>query len=435
MKPLFIKGGHMIDPSRQIDEKMNLLCRNGLIDWCGPGTPDSLSENTVTVDAAGLVLCPGLIDFHCHLREPGNEDAETIATGTAAAAKGGFTTVCAMPNTTPPLDSRASLNEVKSLAEAEGKIRVIPAGCVSLGRQGQFLAPMGELAEAGVMGFTDDGNMVASSRLMRLALEYAKTFGLPVIDHCEDINLCPMNGINEGIISNRLGLAGSPAASEEIIVARNIALAAATGGWAHITHVSTAGAVAMIKQARQQGVRVTADVTPHHLTLTEAAVLGYNTSAKVNPPLRTAEDNRALLDTLIDGTIDAIATDHAPHRLIDKQVEFALAASGISGFETALAVLLGLVHEQKIELTTLIEKMTTAPARLLGERCGKLGTLGVGAMADVTIFDPEREWVVEAAGFTSKGKHSPWQGQRLKGRVVATLYQGQIVYQDTERKH
>lgn len=426
MKTILIKGGRIIDPARGIDETADLLISGKKISAMGQGL--EAPAGAEVINAGKLIVCPGFIDLHCHLREPGFEDKETIATGTRAAARGGFTTVCAMPNTSPPLDSEAAVRSVREKAEAAGPVRVLLIGCVSRGRKGEVLAEMGELASAGAVAFSDDGNTV-SSLLMRPALEYSLALGLPVIDHCEDTALSADGQMNEGIIATRLGLKGIPAAAEEAIVTRDISLAQLTGGHLHIAHVSTAGSVELIRHAQEKGIKVTAEVTPHHLTLTEEAVMGYNTSAKVTPPLRTTRDIEALIEGLKDGTISAIATDHAPHTITDKLCEFALAPSGISGLETALGSLMGLVHSGALDLITLLDRLTGGPAKVIG-REGEMGTLANGASADITIFDPDLEWVVDTGDFASKGKNTPLAGATLKGKVVTTIAQGQLVYRD-----
>jgi dihydroorotase len=343
-----------------------------------------------------------------------------------------------MPNTNPPLDNQSSIDYVKKTAETAGIVRVLPIGCITKGRQGKELTEMNELAEMGVIGFSDDGNPVPSSRVMSLAMDYSKELGLPIIDHCEDKELSDGGLMNDGWVSARLGLKGMPKASEEIIVARDILLAEMTAAKLHIAHVSTAGSVELIKRAKDKGVAVTAEVTPHHLTLTEARVMGiepvnnerlvYDTNAKVNPPLRTEEDIAALIQGLKDGTIDAIATDHAPHTLADKMCEFGLAAFGISGLETAFGCLMGLMHDDRLSLNTLISKLTVEPAKIIGTRYGELGTLKSGCRADVTIFDPKKEWLVVSDNFASKGKNTPFNGHRYTGKVLMTIAAGQIVY-------
>jgi dihydroorotase len=435
---LLISGGRIIDPSQAIDKAADLLISKGKIVWIGDKGTSPAQTDLKTIDAAGLIVCPGFIDLHCHLREPGFEDKETISTGTEAAAKGGFTTVCCMPNTNPPLDNQSSIDYVKKTAETAGIVRVLPIGCITKGRQGKELTEMNELAEMGVIGFSDDGNSVASSRVMSLAMDYSKELGLPIIDHCEDKELSDGGLMNDGWVSARLGLKGMPKASEEIIVARDILLAEMTAAKLHIAHVSTAGSVELIKRAKDKGVAVTAEVTPHHLTLTEARVMGiepvnnerlvYDTNAKVNPPLRTEEDIAALIQGLKDGTIDAIATDHAPHTLADKMCEFGLAAFGISGLETAFGCLMGLMHDDRLSLNTLISKLTVEPAKIIGTRYGELGTLKPGCRADVTIFDPKKEWLVVSDNFASKGKNTPFNGHRYTGKVLMTIAAGQIVY-------
>jgi dihydroorotase len=426
MKPLLIQGGQIIDPSQGIELTGNLLITEGKISWLGEELPTDYD----ILNAKGLVVCPGFIDLHCHLRQPGDEEKETIASGSRAAARGGFTTVCCMPNTNPPLDNQTAIEFIKSKSAAEGVVRVLPIGCISKGRKGEELAEMGELALCGVIAFSDDGEPVLSSYLMRQALDYSRAFDLPVIDHCEDKALTEGGQMNEGVISTRLGLRGIPSAAEEIMVARDLALAQLTGGRLHIAHVTTEGSVELIRQAKDKGIKVTAEVTPHHLTLTEERVIGYDTNAKVNPPLRTKQDIKALIQGLNENTIDIIATDHAPHTEADKLCEFDLAPFGISGFETALGSLMSLVHSGELSLTTLIAKLTYEPARIIGNRYGGLGTLAIGAPADVTIFDPNIEWVVDTNDFASKGRNTPLAGEQLKGRVMATIFQGNLVHKD-----
>jgi len=434
MKPLLIHGGHIIDPGQGIDEAASLLIEDGKISWLGKGEITPPPTDYDMLDASGLIVCPGFVDLHCHLRQPGFEEKETIATGTRAAARGGFTTICCMPNTEPPLDNRATIDYVKSTAASEGIVRVLPIGCISRGRKGEELTGMAELASAGAIAFSDDGEPALNSDLMRQAMDYSRVSGLPIIDHCEDTALSKGGQVNEGAISTKLGLKGIPNAAEEIIVARDLALAQLTGGWLHVAHTTTKGSVDLIRRAREKGIRVTAEVTPHHLTLTEEAVTGYNTNAKVNPPLRTRQDIEALIQGLKENVIDIIATDHAPHTEADKQREFALAPFGISGFETALGSLMSLVHGKKLTLATLISKLTCEPARIIGNKYGKLGTLAIGAPADITIFDPAREWVVDTRAFASRGKNTPLEGSVLKGRIMATIFQGKLVYGDDSVK-
>ena len=425
MKDLVIKGGRIIDPANNVNSICDILIANGVIKTIGTKIP--AAPGSGIIDAGGKVVCPGFIDLHCHLRQPGFEAKETIATGTRAAAKGGFTTVCCMPNTNPPLDNVPLVEFVKSIAEKEGSIRVLPIGCITRGRKGEELSDMAEMAGAGVVGFSDDGNYVKNARLMKCAMEYSLPLGLPIIEHCEDPDLAQDGQMNEGIIATRLGLCGIPAAAEEIAVARDILLAQLTGARLHIAHVSTKGSVELLRWAKQRGIRVTAEVAPHHLTLTEERVLGYNTAAKVNPPLRTESDIESLIEGLNEGTIDIIATDHAPHTLNDKLCEFGTAASGISGFETMLGSLMKLVDTGKITLPLLIAKLTSEPGRLLG---GRFGSLTPGVSADITIFDPEAAWTVEAGKFASKGKNTPLDGETLKGKVICTVFGGAVVFKD-----
>jgi len=428
VKPILIQGGRIIDPSQGIDKAGDLLIAEGKISKLGKVPPPK--TNYDILPAEGLIVCPGFIDLHCHLRQPGFEEKETIATGTQAAARGGFTTICCMPNTNPPLDNPATIDYVKSTAAAEGMVQVLPVGCVSKGRKGKRLTEMDKLASAGVIAYSDDGRPVTSSHLMRQALKSSHTLGLPVINHCEDIALTKGGQMNEGTISTRLGLRGIPAVAEETMVARDIALAQLTGGWLHIAHVSTRNSVDLIRQAKKKGIAVTAEVTPHHLTLTEEIVISYNTNAKVKPPLRTRRDINALIHGLNDNTIDVIATDHAPHTEADKRRQFNLAPFGISGLETALGSLMGLVHDKQLALPTLIAKLTFEPAKIIGNQHGKLGTLAVGAGADVTLLDPNMEWVVNTKDFVSKGRNTPLAGSVLKGKVMATIFQGKLVYKD-----
>jgi dihydroorotase len=435
---LLISGGRIIDPSQEIDKAADLLISKGKITWIGDKGTAPAQTDLKTIDAAGLIVCPGFIDLHCHLREPGFEDKETISTGTKAAARGGFTTVCCMPNTNPPLDNQSSIDYVKKTAETAAIVQVLPVGCITKGRQGKELTEMNELAEMGVIGFSDDGNPVDSSRVMSLAMDYSKALGLPIIDHCEDKELSDGGLMNDGWVSARLGLKGIPKASEEIVVARDILLAQMTAARLHIAHVSTAGSVELIRRAKDKGLAVTAEVTPHHLTLTETRVMGiktgknerlvYDTNAKVNPPLRTEEDIDALIQGLKDGTVDAIGTDHAPHTIADKICEFGLAAFGISGLETAFGCLMSLVQGDRLSLNTLISKLTVEPAKIIGNKYGELGTLKPGSRADVTIFNPTTDWLVDSRKFASKGKNTPFNNYKFKGKVLMTITSGQVVY-------
>ncbi|MFC2045118.1 dihydroorotase [Chloroflexota bacterium] len=431
---LLIDNGRIIDPSQGIDHVGRLLISNGEIIWIGKAEATPPLPVYDTLHAQDLIVCPGFIDLHCHLRQPGFEEKETIATGTQAAARGGFTTVCCMPNTNPPLDNPDTIYYVKSTATAEGVVRVLPIGCISKGRKGRQLAQLEDLASSGVIGFSDDGSPVKGSRLMQQALECSYLLNLPIIDHCEDKTLTRGGVMNEGELATKLELVGIPAAAEEKMIARDLRISKLTGGWLHIAHVSTAGSVNIIRHAKQDGIRVTAEVTPHHLTLTENALIGYNTNAKVNPPLRTKKDTSELIQGLKDNTIDIIATDHAPHTEMDKCCEIYAAQFGISVFETAFGSLMSLVHDNQIDLTTLITKLTTEPANFIGNKYGKLGTLSKGAPADITIFNPNIEWTVDTNDFTSKGKNTPLNGLTLKGKIMATVSRGEIIYKDDRVK-
>lgn len=437
---LLIHGGRIVDPGQGIDRVGDLLIAEGRIVQIGDTIAEEPSVAAIIskarhLDAAGLVVCPGFVDLHCHLREPGFEYKETIATGTKAAAIGGFTTVCCMANTQPPLDAVTAVDWVKERTSKDSLIAVLPIGCVSEGRKGEELTDMAGLAGAGVVAFSDDGDPVASSQLMRRAMEYSRDLALPIIDHCEDRALSHGGVLNEGRVSTETGLRGIPAVAEEVMVARDLVLARATGARLHIAHASTEGSVQLIRDAKEKGISVTAEVTPHHLTLTEERIVSgspdkpFDTSAKVNPPLRTKADIEALIDGLRDDVIDAIATDHAPHTLAGKDCEMELAAFGISGFETAFGCLMDLVHREEIGLMRLLSKLTCEPAKIIG-RNGELGTLKLGAPANVAILDPDREWIVDSREFASKGKNTPYDGCRFKGKVMATMANGTIVYMD-----
>jgi dihydroorotase len=350
---------------------------------------------------------------------------ETVATGAMAAAAGGFTAVCAMPNTDPPLDNQGAIGFVIAQAQRAGKARVYPVGTISVGQLGEKLSEFGELVSAGAVAVSDDGRPVMSSHLMRTAMEYATTFGIPVADHCEDLPLAKGGAMHEGIVATRLGLKGIPAAAEEIHVARDIILSQLTGGMVHLCHVSTRGSVALLRRAKELGLRVTAEVTPHHFTLTHHACEGYNTNAKMYPPLRTEADVRAVREGLADGTIDTIATDHAPHHRDEKSVHFEDAARGIVGLETMLPLSLALVAQGAMTMERMVEALTLAPARNLGV---DRGTLAVGAPADVTIFDPDREWTLEAGSLASKSKNTPFDRWSMRGRVTRTIVGGRSMW-------
>ena len=388
---LILKGGRVIDPSQNIDGTRDVLLVDGRV--AELSSTLATHEDAQLVDCSGLVVTPGLIDVHVHLREPGGEHKETIATGAAAAAAGGFTSICAMPNTDPPIEGPAGEGFVVAEGKKAGKARVYPIGCISAGRAGKRLALVGEMVEAGAVAITDDGSPVMDSGLMRLALEYAQSFGIPVADHPEDLTLSAKGHMNDGVMSSRLGLAGKPNASEDIHIVRDLMLAELTGGHIHLQHCSTRLGVEMIRQAKARGVRVTAEASPHHLVLTEEAVEGYRTEAKMNPPLRTQEDVDAVRAGLADGTLDTIATDHAPHHYDEKEAAFADAPNGIVGLETALGIILThVVKEGLIDLATMVDRMSCQPARAFNLPGG---TLAEGAPADVTVFDADKAWTVD----------------------------------------
>lgn len=429
MSDLLLKGGRVIDPSQKLDEVADVLIRDGKIAEVGK---DLKAENVEVKDVTGMIVCPGLVDIHCHLREPGLERKETIATGTRAAAAGGFTTVLPMPNTAPVADSPASILYVRDRAKEVGVVHVYPIGAITKGSKGQELAEMSAMADAGAVAFSDDGRPVDSSRMMRLAMEYSLITKLPLIAHEEDLALVDDGDMNEGAVSTVLGLRGNPAAAEETMIARDIILARLTGARLHIAHVSTAHGVQLIREAKAEGLPITAEVTPHHLTLTEEAVRTYDTNTKVNPPLRTKGDVDALIGGLKDGTIDCVATDHAPHTVEDKVVEYHYAANGISGFETALPVLwTELVQEGRLTAMELIDKMSTSAAKIMNLPAG---TLETGAAADVIVIDPDTILAVDKNEFYSKGKNTPYHERLLSGWPMLTVVDGAVVMEDRKIK-
>jgi len=420
---ILLKGGRVLDPVHNIDDTLDLLIEDGRIANISKNIEAGGAE---TIDARGKLVVPGLIDIHVHLRDPGYEYKEDIVTGTRAAAAGGFTSVACMPNTNPVNDNKAVTLYILRKAAEEGCVNVFPVGSITKGLKGESLAEMGELKEAGCLAVSDDGRPVANGELMRRALEYARPFGLTVISHAEDISLVGEGVMNEGFVATELGLKGIPWVAEDAAVARDVMLAEFAGARLHVAHVSTRGAVEIVRAAKKRGVRVTCEATPHHFTLTDDAVRGYNTNAKMNPPLRCAEDVAAVRAGLADGTIDAIATDHAPHHLDEKNVEFNIALNGIVGLETALPLSLRLVEDGVLPLKDVIARLTIGPARALGI---PRGTLEVGAAADVTVIDPELKWTVAADKLLSKSKNTPFDGWKLKGAATHTIVGGKVVYQ------
>ncbi len=419
---ILLKGGRVIDPSQGLDQVLDVLLEDGQISTLGQGLS---AQGAKVIDCQGLLVTPGLIDMHVHLREPGEEWKETIASGTKAAAAGGFTAVACMPNTKPPNDEAEVTRYILEKAQKEAATRVYPIACITKGQKGEVLTEFGELKQAGAVALSDDGRPVPEAAVMRLALEYAKNFDLPIISHAEELSLSEGGQVNEGLASATLGMKGIPAEGEAVAIFREVMLARLTGTPVHIAHVSTKLGVEIIRKAKKEGLPVTAETAPHYFTLTEEATFGYNTYAKVNPPLRSAEDRAAVLEALADGTLDVIATDHAPHSDLEKEIEFELAAFGLIGLETALPLTLKLVSEGVISLFRAIELLSTNPARILRIPGG---TLKPGSPADVTIIDPERKWVVTKEDLHSKGKNSPFLGWEMSGQAVFTIVGGEIVF-------
>ncbi len=452
MNSLLLTGGRVIDPANRLDTIADLLIRDGKIATIGAEAARQAPHDVQRTDARGLVVCPGLIDLHVHLREPGQTAKESIATGTLAAARGGFTSLVCMPNTSPAIDNAGTVALIHDRAKRDGVVNLFVAGAITKNIAGEELAPIGSLKRAGVVAITDDGHCVQNNELMRRALEYAKMFDLPVMDHCQDYSLVTEGVMHEGRWSTSLGLQGWPAAGEEMIVARNILLAELTGARVHCQHLSAAGSVDLIRAAKQRGVLISGEACPHHFTLTDAAVAGsekfwaedgenvfresgalaglptwpaYDTNFKMNPPLRSARDREAILAGLVDGTIEILCSDHAPHCDFEKEVEFDYAPFGITGLETGLALsLMQLYHAKRLSLTDLIAKYTVAPARLLNL---EKGSLSIGADADVTVFDPDHEWVFERSDSASKSTNNPFYDWRLKGKAVITIVNGKKV--------
>jgi len=424
--PILIRGARVIDPGH-LDAVSDVLIDGGRIEAVQPGHTLSLERGDLQViEADGLWLTPGLIDMHVHFREPGQEYKETILTGCRAAAAGGFTSVCTMPNTVPANDDPAITALILKKAEEAGLVRVYPVAAISKGLKGEQLTEFGELKAAGAIAVTDDGMPVMNSQLMRRAMEYAAGFGMRVISHCEDLHLADGGSMNEGAVAARMGLGGIPNASESIMVERDIALARLTGASVHIAHVSTKESVEAIRQAKAAGINVTAETAPHYLLLTDSAVDGYNTSAKMNPPLRSEEDRLAIRQGLADGTLDVIATDHAPHSILEKEVEFDRAANGIIGLETSLPLSLKLVEEGVLDEETLFRRMAITPAQLLGIEAG----VRTGLTADLTLINPNKTFTIRADTFQSKSRNTPFEGWTVRGRAAMTIVGGKIVYKD-----
>jgi len=423
---LLIKNGRVIDPSQMIDETLDILVENGLIKQLGKNL--QVPADVESIDASGLLVVPGLIDMHVHLRDPGLEYKEDIVSGTRAAVSGGFTSVCCMPNTKPVIDNKAIVSYIINKAKNEGFCNVFPVGSITYGLSGERMAEMGELKESGCVAVSDDGKPVNNPELMRRALEYARGIGIMVISHAEDLDLVGGGVMNEGYTSTELGLKGIPRVAEDIATSREIMLAEYTNSPIHIAHVSTKGAVRTIREAKARGVQVTCETAPHYFTLTDDAVRGYNTNAKMNPPLREAEDMAAIKEGLKDGTIDCIATDHAPHHIDEKDVEFNEAMNGIIGLGTSLPLSLQLVRDGVLTINQLVEKMSCNPSKILNLN---RGTLSPGSFADITIINPDHQWDVSEVSVASKSKNSPFLGWTVTGSASCTIVDGKIMYQVT----
>ncbi|HEU5079936.1 MAG TPA: dihydroorotase [Opitutaceae bacterium] len=423
MAHLWISNARVIDPASGRDGQGDLFVTDGRV---VESFSDAQKQQAQKIDAHGLVACPGLVDVHVHLREPGQTHKETIQSGSHAAAAGGFTTIVSMPNTSPVADNAGTIQLMKDTARRDAVVHIYPTGCITVGQKGQALAPIGSLKRAGVVAITDDGDCVQNNELMRRAVEYAKMFDLPVMDHCQDTSLTQGAVMNEGVMSTRLGLRGWPNCAEDIIVSRNIILSTYTGAHIHLQHISSRNSVEIIRRAKARGIKITAEATPHHMALTEDALSTYDTHLKMNPPLRTEADRKEIIAGLRDGTLDIIATDHAPHTDYEKDKEFDFAPNGIIGLETALSISLDvLVNQNGFSLPFVIDLLTRKPAELL-----KLpaGTLAPGAPADICLFDPEESWTYDAKNGFSKSRNSPWHGQTLKGRVRTTIVAGRVVF-------
>jgi len=456
MNSLLLTGGRVIDPANELDSHADLLVLDRKIAVIGAEAAKRAPSDSERIDVSGLIVCPGLIDLHVHFREPGQSGKETIATGTLAAAQGGFTSVVCMPNTSPAIDNPGSVALIREKAARDGLVNVFLTGAITKNIAGEDLAPIGSLKKAGVIAITDDGHCVQSNELMRRALEYVRMFDLPVFDHCQDYSLVTDGVMHEAYWSTVLGLRGWPSIGEETIVARNILLAELTGARVHCQHISSEGSLRLLREARLRNVPISGEACPHHFTLTDAAIAGsdvfwetdgkelqrffknadelpswtsYDTNFKMNPPLRSARDRAAILDGIVDGTLEIIASDHAPHCDYEKDVEFDYAPFGITGLETELPLtLMALFHSNRLPMGELLRRFTTAPARLL--RIPK-GTLNIGADADITVFDPDREWVFERHSTASKSVNSPFYGWRMKGKAIATIISGKVVWRDS----